>query len=446
MLKGDHSYQRRQEKILPSNGPSSGQRGKASSRFKKWLREKYSKVHGFFSSETPFYIRHFFGLLVGLGLLGGFLALSVPQWKSWDKIPLIGSLGSLLGSFIPPSDKDKYPEGKVIADLRLHILYITGGVIAILTLLQTNWKNYNDKIKNAHDIDIDMKKMEIEETLRWKDTSEDWRRKFSDFKENIKILDKDDINTYIDFANTWITKTPEKYKGDAVYESQRIIDALCSTLKEQGNNSTENIVHTLQKISSFYNSNSGKDTPWKEITYDFSDLWIGKPLHGLNLHNVIFSEARFAPGTGFTSCNFSGNCSFWGARSAGRFHIKSSNIAGKTSFIDFHAEGEFIFSAINMLEVDLLEFMSARFFDNASFNNMEFPEGDSIGLNHAFPRTYFSNRHDYNFTSNSVKTKLALRNLKGKEVEIPAESLLFDPNTYEFEFQNLEVTADHYVI
>ena len=158
---------------MPSNGPSSGQRGKASSRFKKWLREKYSKVHGFFSSETPFYIRHFFGLLVGLGLLGGFLALSVPQWKSWDKIPLIGSLGSLLGSFIPPSDKDKYPEGKVIADLRLHILYITGGVIAILTLLQTNWKNYNDKIKNAHDIDIDMKKMEIEETLRWKDTSED---------------------------------------------------------------------------------------------------------------------------------------------------------------------------------------------------------------------------------------------------------------------------------
>lgn len=438
MLKGDHSYQRRQEKTLPNNEPSSEQRDNTLSRFKKWFREKCPRVYGFFFSETPFYIHHFFGLLVGLGILGGFLALTVPLWKSWNFLRFLEPL-------IPTASTD-YSEPKAIADLRLHILYITGGIIAILTLLQTNWKNYNDKIKNAHDIDIDMKKMEIEETLRWKDTSEDWRRKFSDFKENIKILKKDDINTYIDFANTWITKTPEKYKGDAVYESQRIIDALCSTLKEQGNNSTENIVHTLQKISSFYNSNSEKDTPWKEITYDFSDLWIGKPLHGLNLHNVIFSEARFAPGTGFTSCNFSGNCSFWGARSAGRFHIKSSNIAGKTSFIDFHAEGEFIFSAINMLEVDLLEFMSARFFDNASFNNMEFPEGDSIGLNHAFPRTYFSNRHDYNFSSNSVKTNLALRNLKGKEVEIPAESLLFDPNTYEFEFQNLEVTADHYVI
>ena len=99
-----------------------------------------------------------------------------------------------------------------------------------------------------------------------------------------------------------------------------------------------------------------------------------------------------------------------------------------------------------MLEVDLLEFMSARFFDNASFNNMEFPEGDSIGLNHAFPRTYFSNRHDYNFNSNNVKTNLALRKLKGKKVKIPIESLLFDPNTYEYEFQNLEITADHYVI
>ncbi len=77
---------------MPNNEPSSGQRGKTLSRFKKWLREKYPRVYGFFFSKTPFYIRHFFGLLVSLGILGGFLALTVPLWKSWNSIPFLGVL------------------------------------------------------------------------------------------------------------------------------------------------------------------------------------------------------------------------------------------------------------------------------------------------------------------------------------------------------------------
>ncbi|WP_049350015.1 pentapeptide repeat-containing protein, partial [Rothia mucilaginosa] len=102
--------------------------------------------------EEPPYIRHFFGLLVSLGFLGGFLALTVPSWKSWAEVPCIGFIGSFLSSFVPPSDTEKYPEGKVIADLRLHILYITGGIIAILTLLQTSWKNQVDRRKVEADI------------------------------------------------------------------------------------------------------------------------------------------------------------------------------------------------------------------------------------------------------------------------------------------------------
>ena len=41
-------------------------------------------------------------------------------------------------------------------DLRQHILYITGGIIAILTLLQTNWKNQVDRRK----VEADIKKNE----------------------------------------------------------------------------------------------------------------------------------------------------------------------------------------------------------------------------------------------------------------------------------------------
>ena len=101
--------------------------------------------------KPPFYIRHFFLILVLLGILGGFLALTVPLWKSWAEAPktnciefILGWIGSPLSSLIPNHDDEKYPQGKVITDLRLHILYITGGIIAILTLLQTNWKNQVD--------------------------------------------------------------------------------------------------------------------------------------------------------------------------------------------------------------------------------------------------------------------------------------------------------------
>lgn len=144
MLKGDYSSQRRQEKTLPNNEPSSEQRDNILSRFKKWFREKYPCVYRFFFSETPIYIRHFFGLLVSLGILGGFLALTVPLWKSWNFLPFLEPL-------IPTASTD-YSKPKAIADLRLHILYITGGIIAILTLLQTNWKNQVDRRKVEDDI------------------------------------------------------------------------------------------------------------------------------------------------------------------------------------------------------------------------------------------------------------------------------------------------------
>lgn len=103
--------------------------------------------------EEPPYIRHFSLILIFLGCLGGFLALTVPLWKSLSNIPVVGPVLGFLSLLIPASDADnKYPESKAIADLRLHILYITGGIIAILTLLQTSWKNQVDRRKVEADI------------------------------------------------------------------------------------------------------------------------------------------------------------------------------------------------------------------------------------------------------------------------------------------------------
>lgn len=61
------------------------------------------------TEKPPFYIRRFFPILVLLGFLGGFLALTVPLWKSWTYVPFLSSL-------IPANSTD-YSESKAIADL-----------------------------------------------------------------------------------------------------------------------------------------------------------------------------------------------------------------------------------------------------------------------------------------------------------------------------------------
>ena len=118
MLEGERSYQRGQENLVPSNNASSAPESPVIPK----------------AQENPWYIRHFTKLLIGFGLGGGAVALILP-WVLWLHCGM--SSGS--------SDQ-----------LRLHLLYVTGGIIAVLTLLQTNWKNQGDRLK----IDADIKKNE----------------------------------------------------------------------------------------------------------------------------------------------------------------------------------------------------------------------------------------------------------------------------------------------
>ena len=118
MLEGERSYQRGQENLVPSNNASSTPENPVTPK----------------AQEKPWYIQHFTKLLIGFGLGGGAIAILLP-WMLW----------LLCGMSSGSSDQ-----------LRLHLLYVTGGIIAVLTLLQTNWKNQGDRLK----IDADIKKNE----------------------------------------------------------------------------------------------------------------------------------------------------------------------------------------------------------------------------------------------------------------------------------------------
>lgn len=164
------------------------------------------------AQEKPWYIRHFTKLLIGFGLGGGAVAILLP-WMLW----LLCDMSS--GS----SDQ-----------LRLHLLYVTGGIIAVLTLLQTNWKNQGDRLK----IDADIKKNEQDAEKNERDhTRQVHAERRSRYTKAVEQLADEKatvrlggIYTLVGLVDEWLaddTLDPEEQQK----EGQVIINNLCSYIR-----------------------------------------------------------------------------------------------------------------------------------------------------------------------------------------------------------------------
>ena len=419
MLKGDHSSQRRQEKTLPNNEASSGQRGKTSSRFKKWLREKYPRVYGFFFSETPFYIHHFFGLLVSLGVLGGFLALTVPLWKSWNSIPFLGVL-------IPTASPD-YSEPKAIADLRLHILYITGGIIAILTLLQTNWKNQVDRRKVEDDIQKNkndhVRELHAERRSRYSKAVE----QLANEKAAVRL---GGIYTLVSLVDEWLTDdtlNPEERQK----EGQVIINNLCSYVRSpfphaelrelfEKNNSEENIpgdirdeilqkqalfreeqdirstilTETINRLSNKKDNSEAekkipKKGPWSDFSYNFSGTYF---LYNVDFRNIVINSR-----INFSHSIFGQVISFYNSIFEGEVFFEGSKFEKTSSFINVDFKKSSLFHEV--------EFKSGVSFQKSTFNDSAIFHSTLFRSTASFASTHFKEKADFkdvNFTGHTI--------------------------------------------
>lgn len=109
MLRGDCSYQRRQDETLPEKDVA-----------QKTQEIRFQKLRHGVPSNPPLYIRYFFPILVTIGIIGGIAAFWIPVETGW----------------LRQSGLSGEAEQKSISDLRLHLLYITGGTISVLLLLK----------------------------------------------------------------------------------------------------------------------------------------------------------------------------------------------------------------------------------------------------------------------------------------------------------------------
>ena len=197
MLEGERSYQRGQGNLVPSDNTSSIPENPVIPK----------------AQEKPWYIQHFTKLLIGFGLGGGAVALILP-WVLWLHCGM--SSGS--------SDQ-----------LRLHLLYVTGGIIAVLTLLQTNWKNQGDRLK----IDADIKKNEQDAEKNERDhirqVHAERRSRYTkaveqlaDEKATVRL---GGIYTLVGLVDEWLADESLEEESDRHKEGQVIVNSLCSYIR-----------------------------------------------------------------------------------------------------------------------------------------------------------------------------------------------------------------------
>ena len=370
MLEGERSYQRGQENLVLSNN--------AASTPENLVIPK--------AQEKPWYIQRFTKLLIGFGLGGGAVALVLP-WILW----------LLCGMSSGSSDQ-----------LRLHLLYVTGGIIAVLTLLQTNWKNQGDRLK----IDADIKKNEQDAEKNERDhirqVHAERRNRYTkaveqlaDEKAPVRL---GGIYTLVGLVDEWLaddTFNPEERQK----EGQVIINNLCSYIRSpftlalkaemfevdsepsnyEGDFSKDQaafheeqdvrrtiFVEMSKRSSTFTKNDKGEiieTVPgiWSDFDFDFSRAPIFYPLSSLTIEKGNFSSAKFYSNADFIWAAFTQNADFtWAA------FIQNADFSGAT----FTQNANFTGAKFTQTA----DFTAAKFTQNANFTWAAFTQtADFIG-------------------------------------------------------------------
>lgn len=415
-------------------------------RVKKLIHSKFPAVYRFFFCGPPFYIRHFFPILVSLGLIGGAAALLIPSSTGW----------------LRQSGLSGEAEQKSISDLRLHFLYITGGIIAILTLLQTNWKNQVDRQK----VEADIKKNEVDAQKSERDhirqVQSERRSRYTTAVEQLAnenaAVRLGGIYTLAGLVDEWLTDKSLKEENDRRKEGQVIINSLCAYIRspfplaalrqdidkytrltegdiEKPNNNPR--VFFLQeqeiriaifteiskRLENSTNNHEDVSNLWNKFKYNFREADIFYPLAELYFSSADFSGTKFYGNASFSSSKFIGDANF-----------KFAVYEGITSFLDVTFEGTANFYRATFAEKS--SFAGASFNGGVDFNRLSYDQEplfkDEIeGEIHQARFSHKTNPEEYKYTDK----ELEMKKIKTKDVEyenktytIPLEAVLYNPD------------------
>ena len=353
------------------------------------------------SNNRPNKLRHekwFYVWLIGLSTLGGFWALFLPL--------------ALSQKFDGPN-----ADGN---QLRLHLLYITGGVLALTTLGETHRKNTLEKHKNDQD---HTRQVHAERRSRYTAAIE----QLSSDKASIRL---GGVYTLVGLVDEWLAdeKTIPNFE-ERHKEGQVIINNLCAYIRspfliaEHAEQLDKPYTKDLQKDFDGYAEKfdtdkrtfkraftrdkaaleeerqirlsiiqeirerlgkNNKTGPWSDFDYDFSSTVFFYPTN--------FSDSLFGASSIFSRATFTDNANFFGAtftdyadfRGAAFTDNASFSRAAFTDYADFcgaaftdnsHFSGAEFTGYANFSGAEFTgstHFSEAEFTDNASFSEAEF--------------------------------------------------------------------------
>ncbi|MFV0908268.1 pentapeptide repeat-containing protein [Rothia mucilaginosa] len=337
------------------------------------------------AQENPWYIRHFIKLLIGFGLGGGAVAILLP-WMLWF------FCGMSSGS----SDQ-----------LRLHLLYVTGGIIAVLTLLQTNWKNQGDRLK----IDADIKKNEQDAEKNERDhirqVHAERRSRYTkaveqlaDEKATVRL---GGIYTLVGLVDEWLADESLQEESDRLKEGQVIVNSLCSYIRSpftlalkaemfesdsepdnyEGDFSKDQaafreeqdvrrtvFVEMSKRSSDVILDEDGKlieiiPGTWSDFDVNFSRAPIFYPLNAITIEKGNFSSAQFYSNADFSKVTFTRTADFRAAAFGQTVNFSWATFAHNADFrwVDFTHNANFSWAAFT----HNADFRWAAFTHNADF-------------------------------------------------------------------------------
>ena len=359
------------------------------------------------AQENPWYIRHFIKLLIGFGLGGGAVAILLP-WVLWLHCGM--SSGS--------SDQ-----------LRLHLLYVTGGIIAVLTLLQTNWKNQGDRLK----IDADIKKNEQDAEKNERDhirqVHAERRSRYTKAVEQLAnekaAVRLGSIYTLVGLVDEWLADESLQDESDRLKEGQVIVNSLCSYIRSpftlalkaemfESDSEPDNYEGDFSKDQAAFReeqdvrrtvfvemSKRSSDTikeegevvetapgPWSDFEFDFSRAPIFYPLKNLTIEQGNFAStrfygkadfwgAKFIRNADFRNAKFTKDADFWGAEFTGNADFQYAEFLEDAGFRKAKFTGNINFGGAEL--TGNAHFGGAEFTGNISFRGAEFTGNAHFG-------------------------------------------------------------------
>ena len=313
--------------------------------------------------------------------------LWVKRWWLPIAILLITSIGLACALSIPqrvfetprePANDKSAPVLLAQSNLRLAFLYITGGAIAVMGLVETFRKNNNDKLKNDQE-----KQKNDREHLRQvrADRRERYTKAVEQLGDEKAPIRMGGVYTLVGLIDEWLEdESIEKYE-DRLKEGQVIINNLCAYIRspftlashydelKQDTPGAEGVYQ--DKVQEFYADKAildseadvrlsiikeihdriqgpDKNTPgaWSDFEYDFSGSTFFYPIDLTNSYYakpINFSDSTYQGGAYFTGSTYWGRADFGGSIYQSRADFGDSTYHGRAYFSDstYHGRADF---------------------------------------------------------------------------------------------------------